>query len=187
MGKDPQRKRIRRVVRSWHVDGGCFTLSPLNRFINWGRGFALKLVLVYVIVVTRSSSSLSSSFVVCVFVFSLTWKCLAAVVTVVAEAPASAATAAEGKIFVVSLLLHTSKNWVFPGKFSSWVFYGLFWVPFWLNCMKKLCFVYSCMRTFWSPEPLFCFTEVRTCRFYRFLGCFAWLFGYLFGKFYKKK
>ncbi|KAG5106437.1 hypothetical protein JHK82_043407 [Glycine max] len=64
------RKRIRRVVRFRHVYGGCFGLSPLNRFINWGRGFALKLVLVYVIVVTRSSSSLSSSFVVCVCFFS---------------------------------------------------------------------------------------------------------------------
>lgn len=47
----------------------------------------------------------------------------------VAEAPASAATAAEGKIFVVTLFF-SWENRVFPGKFSFWIFNCYYGYPF---------------------------------------------------------
>lgn len=77
------------------MDGGNSTLSPLNCVINWDHGSALKLELVC------DNCSCDLFFVVIffssVFVFRYLRKCLAAVVTVVAEAPASAAVAAEGE------------------------------------------------------------------------------------------
>lgn len=183
---DRIRDRIRPLARSWHVYGWYLTVSPLNLVINQERGFPLKLVLVCVIIVVTRSSSLSSF--VSVFDCSA-WKCLVAVVTVVAELPASAATVAQGESRTFFFFLG---KWRFSRKiffldFFNWVFgYPFGWIA-WKNCL----FIYFPLRGYSDQLNLnLCFPLSEHASpfslWFCFLGVLVGFLGTLFGESLKK-